>query len=38
MGWTDGRRVLGILEDGFLVGTKHVCGLCRQERLGLEVC
>ncbi|CAM9698041.1 unnamed protein product, partial [Hapterophycus canaliculatus] len=35
-GWTKGRRVLGVLEDAYLLGTKHVCKLCRQQRSTLE--
>eukprot|EP00904_Undaria_pinnatifida_P011325 jgi/Undpi1/7322/HiC_scaffold_22.g09795.m1 len=35
-GWTKGRRVSGLLEDGYLVGTKHVCRLCKKERAALE--
>ncbi|CAM9605922.1 unnamed protein product, partial [Ectocarpus sp. 8 AP-2014] len=35
-GWTKGRRVSGVLEDAFLLGTKHVCKLCKQNRLALE--
>ena len=27
----------GLLEDGYLVGTKHVCRLCKKERAALEV-
>ncbi|CAM9949704.1 unnamed protein product, partial [Ectocarpus fasciculatus] len=35
-GWTKGRRVSGVLEDAYLLGTKHVCRLCKQNRLALE--
>lgn len=27
----------GLLEDGYLVGTKHICRLCKKERTALEV-
>ncbi|CAM9974335.1 unnamed protein product, partial [Scytosiphon promiscuus] len=35
-GWTKGRRVSGVLEDAYLLGTKHVCKVCRRQRTALE--
>lgn len=36
-GWTKGRRVSGVKEDAYLLGTKHACRQCKQNRMALEV-
>ncbi|CAM9585769.1 unnamed protein product, partial [Ectocarpus fasciculatus] len=35
-GWTEGRRVSGVFDDMFMIGTKHRCATCKEKKKSLE--
>lgn len=36
-GWRSGRRVLGVVEDWWMIGTSHHCKLCKIDHDVLKV-